>query len=371
VNAGDLRVNGVPATSVTGSGSNYTFTVVQPGFGAVNITWTPGHGIQDFGYPSNLSFDENGPGASWTYTLVDRTPPVVAARNPAAGATVTDLTQISLTFSEPVNGVDAADFLVNGAHAVGLGGGGSNYTFTFSQPPSGTVNISWLGGHGIVDLASPVNAFNATGAGATWSYTLDARTILVQSNATWLFFKGTAEASTPIDVWRQAVFDDSSWSNALAPFYYGDPYNSAANPGTLLSDMQGVYSSIYLRKPFVVANLSAITNLFLSAQSDDGFIAWLNGTEAARVNVNGLYPAWSATAPRSAPIRSSATYSGSAARNRPQARSGSPSVGGSAFPFWTSSAMRVRRTLTRANSATTKKAFAPTRRRTRRICKRS
>jgi len=39
-----------------------------------------------------------------------------------------------VTFTEPVRGVDAADFLVNGSPAFALGGGGANYTFIFAQP---------------------------------------------------------------------------------------------------------------------------------------------------------------------------------------------------------------------------------------------
>jgi hypothetical protein len=119
---------------VTGGGSNYTVTMTPPPFGTVNITWGAGHGITDFGYPSNLPFDQNGPGATWSYNLIDRMPPTIAATIPAAGATVTNLTAVSVTFNELVSGVDAADFLVNGAPAFGFSGSGSNYVFTFSQP---------------------------------------------------------------------------------------------------------------------------------------------------------------------------------------------------------------------------------------------
>ena len=310
VDASDLLVNGEPAIEMIGDTSNYVFTVIQPGYGTVNVSWAANHGIADFGFPSSLPFDENGPDASWTYDLVDRTPPTIAVREPVAGATVTNLTEIAVTFTEPVNGVDAADFLINGTAAFGLSGGGSNYTFSFSQPSSGLVNITWANDHGIGDLAPSPNAFNATGAGATWSYTLDTRTILVQSNSTWLFLKGTTEASAPVDAWRQLVFDDSNWSNSLAPFYFGDPYNSAANPGTLLSDMLGGYTSIYLRKTFQVANAGLVTNLLLNAQSDDGFIAWINGVEVARVNVAGGDTPYNGTASGTAqePAQSGAAY---------------------------------------------------------------
>src|SRR5262249_41707497 len=154
-----------------------------------------------------------------------------------------------------------SDLLLNGVPATGLTANGSNYTFSFIQPSSGLIAISWSTNHGIADLATAPNAFNATNPGATWSFTLDARTILIQSNATWAFLKGTAEASTPLSLWRTNEFDDSGWSNALAPFYYGDPYNTPGHPGTLLSDMQSNYTSIFLRGRFVIPNANSLTNL--------------------------------------------------------------------------------------------------------------
>src|SRR6185295_6950240 len=135
------------------------------------------------------------------------------------------------------------------------------------------------------DLAVEPNAFNRTGAGATWSYTLDNRVVLVASNANWKFVKGFAEASTPTSAWRQPGFDDSSWSNAPAPFFFGDPYTNATTPGTLLSDMNSNYTTIFLRKEFFVANRGEILSLALNHQTDDGLIAWLNGFEVLRFNV--------------------------------------------------------------------------------------
>lgn len=283
VNAADLLVNEVPASGVSGSGSNYTFTVAQPAYGTVAITWATNHGITDVGIPP-LPFDATASGATWTYTLLDAVPPTVASRTPAANTTVTNLTQVTVTFSEPVGGVDATDFRVNGISANGVSSlTNTAYTFTFNQPPSGLVTISWDSAHGITDLAVTPNAFN--GSNSTWSYTLDARTILVQSNANWLFIKGLAEASAPAAAWRAPVFNDSGWSNSPAPFYYGDPYNTTGIPGTLLSDMQNNYTSIYLRGRFVVPDLNTVTNLLLTAQSDDGFIAWINGVEVVRFNL--------------------------------------------------------------------------------------
>ncbi|HTD67524.1 MAG TPA: Ig-like domain-containing protein, partial [Candidatus Limnocylindria bacterium] len=278
VDAGDLLINGAPATGVTGSRSNYTFSFPHPPYGKVEVTFANGHGITDYGYPENLPFVET----TWEYDLIDRTIPTIASRFPATNAFVTNLTEVAVTFSEVVTNVDATDLLVNGTPGFALSGSGSSYTFSVIQPSSGTVNFTWATTHGILDTAS--NAFNRTGAGSTWSVTLDSRTTLAASNSTWRFIKGLAEASDPTNAWRQIGFDDSSWNNAAAPFFYGDPYTNAAITGTLLSDMRSNYSSIYLRKEFTIVNRSSVTNLILRAQSDDGFIAWINGVQVQRYN---------------------------------------------------------------------------------------
>ena len=285
VDASDLLVNDVPATNVVGSGSNFLFSFVQPAYGPVRIRFAADHNITDVGWPIHLAFYENEPDNSWTYDLVDRTAPVIALKDPAAGSALTNLVQLTVTFSEAVSGVDAADLLVNGTAAYEVSGAGATYSFSVSQPASGTVNITWAPNHGIADQAVTPNPFNATGAGATWSYTLDAKTILVESNSSWLFVKGTNEASLPTNAWRLAGFDDQQWSNAPAPFFYGDPYSNGVPAYTLLSDMRSNYTSLYLRKTFVLPNAANITNLFLRAQSDDGFIAWINGVEVYRFNV--------------------------------------------------------------------------------------
>src|SRR5205823_13266245 len=82
VDASDLLIGGVPATGVSGSGSNYIFSFPQPPFGEVEVTWASGHGITDFGWPTVLPFDEFGPNARWEYDLVDRVAPTIVARIP-------------------------------------------------------------------------------------------------------------------------------------------------------------------------------------------------------------------------------------------------------------------------------------------------
>lgn len=170
VTAAHLLVNGIGASSLAALDSTtYTFRFVQPPYGNVAIGWNPGHNISDQALPPNR-FDAHGPGATWTYELVDRTAPVVAAVTPNPGATVRSLGQVTVLFSEPVAGVDAADLRVGQTPATSVTGiAATEYLFTFPQPPPGTVQFAWAAGHGIVDQATPANAF----AGGAWTYRLD------------------------------------------------------------------------------------------------------------------------------------------------------------------------------------------------------
>ena len=93
--------------------------------------------------------------------------PTVQTIAPAAGSTVNSLTQIAVTFSEAVTGVDANDLLINNDAAVSVSGSGAGpYTFTFTQPQPGSINISWDFDHGIAGIGT--GPFQQ----GTWSYTL-------------------------------------------------------------------------------------------------------------------------------------------------------------------------------------------------------
>lgn len=112
--------------------------------------------------------------------------------------------------------------------------------------------------------------------------------ILIPMTSNWSYSKGFSEASSPDPtMWRNRSFDDSTWSLGQAPFYYeNQPGNATEYTGnTLLSDMFGGYTSVFLRRTFVVTNVSDLSELQLSGMSDDGFLAWINGTNVARFNM--------------------------------------------------------------------------------------
>jgi hypothetical protein len=98
----------------------------------------------------------------------------------------------------------------------------------------------------------------------------------------WRWRPGKTEASSPLTAWREASFNDSEFTTAPSPFWYGDVYPG----GTLISGMQGNYLCLFFRKTFVITNVAEIASLELGAIVDDGFVAWINGTEVERVSMS-------------------------------------------------------------------------------------
>ncbi len=116
-----------------------------------------------------------------------------------------------------------------------------------------------------------------------------ADTILVPRTASWHFVPGAAEASDPIDAWRQRGFDDGAWEELPAPFGYG-----AENDGPFGTDlslreppMRGTHTSIFLRRTFAVAADAQLVWYRLLVDYDDAFVVWINGELVLAHNMRG------------------------------------------------------------------------------------
>ena len=96
---------------------------------------------------------------------------MVLSVSPPPGA-LTNLTQIIVTFSEPVTPPAPSDLLIGGIpRAASVAGAGALYTFTLGeQPPYGVVEISWDAAHAIFDLEAQPNRFDETLSSAQWQY---------------------------------------------------------------------------------------------------------------------------------------------------------------------------------------------------------
>jgi hypothetical protein len=106
------------------------------------------------------------------------------------------------------------------------------------------------------------------------------RTLINQGDV----FKYLIPTSEPNSNWSELSFDDSNWSSGSSGFGYNDGDDATTIPnGT---------QSIYLRKTFTINNLATISSLILDMDYDDAFVAYINGNEVARANINGSPPAY-------------------------------------------------------------------------------
>jgi len=99
---------------------------------------------------------------------------------------------------------------------------------------------------------------------------------LVSQGSIWKYLDNGSDQGT---AWVQPAFNDSSWSSGPAPLGYGDANGQL--PATTVSygsDPNNKFITTYFRQKFSVAAASAVTNLVVNVQRDDGVIVYLNGT---------------------------------------------------------------------------------------------
>ena len=166
VSPADFLINGIPASSATGSGSSYNFYFKTPPFGPVTITWGPLHTIQDLNQPPER-FDASVAGANWNYELTDPRSPGLVSVLPPPGVILRQLGQIEVQFNRPVTGMDAADLLMNGMPALQVEGlGAGPYLFRFAPAQPGLATLTWAANAGIQTEGDGPRKFE----GASWSY---------------------------------------------------------------------------------------------------------------------------------------------------------------------------------------------------------
>ncbi|MEP7195329.1 MAG: lamin tail domain-containing protein [Saprospiraceae bacterium] len=98
----------------------------------------------------------------------------------------------------------------------------------------------------------------------------------VSESDEWRYFVGVQE---PPANWNQNNFDNSTWAMGPGGFGFGD-----ADDNTIIPDKT---ISVYYQKYFEITSPSEIQRGILSMDYDDAFVAYLNGVEIARNNING------------------------------------------------------------------------------------
>lgn len=98
---------------------------------------------------------------------------------------------------------------------------------------------------------------------------------IISQGDDWKYLVPVAEPSSS---WRLSGFVDTSWKTGKSGFGMGD--NDDATTIT-------VTRSIFLRKKFTINDLASVRQLILHMDYDDGFVAYLNGVEIARAQMDG------------------------------------------------------------------------------------
>ncbi len=80
-----------------------------------------------------------------------------------------------------------------------------------------------------------------------------------------------------ISGWTSSSFDDSEWNKGKTPIGYGET--------DIVTSVQNT-RSVFIRKTFTVKHVESVAQMMLHMDCDDGFIAYVNGTEIARSNMN-------------------------------------------------------------------------------------
>jgi len=101
-------------------------------------------------------------------------------------------------------------------------------------------------------------------------------------HSAWKYSTGTDLGTA----WRQPLYADSAWAMGIGVLGYGEPY--VATPIPMGPDSLTRYPTAYFRTSFVMPSpLPTIVSLTLNARYDDGFVVYLNGSEAARRSMSG------------------------------------------------------------------------------------
>ncbi len=173
-------------------------------------------------------------------------------------------------------------YALNAPQAASPGQSQPPYATAAGQPirngDSGNCAMQLLGlpaipGTHLNALVSPCNGtIGNTSAAAPISAPAIAR------HATWRYSDNDSDQGA---TWRYITYDDSSLPSGPAPLGFGDPVSTTLNPGVACARAM----TSYFRHTFWLAQPSDYSHAYLTMRGDDGYVAFVNGIEVARVNL--------------------------------------------------------------------------------------
>ena len=135
-------------------------------------------------------------------------------------------------------------------------------------------------------LYAPVTLEAKAPAGYTfsgWRQLSGSSVQLLKTNDTWKYYD---KGQLPAENWQSVSYNDGAWASGQAPL----GYNMTGVKTTIGygSNSQEKYPTTYFRKLFTLNAAPSSNDSFeLNYQVDDGFVVWINGQEAGRVNMPG------------------------------------------------------------------------------------
>ena len=103
---------------------------------------------------------------------------------------------------------------------------------------------------------------------------------IIDLEDSWHYYVANQE---PPSNWNQVSFNSSNWNIGPSGIGYGDGDDNTEVSNTI---------SVYLIKSFSITESDQIEKLAFHIDYDDGFVAYLNGNEFARDNIEGTPPAF-------------------------------------------------------------------------------
>jgi hypothetical protein len=133
-------------------------------------------------------------------------------------------------------------------------------------------------------LAVAVHQANATSSDLGFSLRFASDFVppveIMPMGGTFRYFEGFEEEPSDGTLdWTTPEFNDQNWSTGDEGFGYESGGAGGVTPllNTPLDEMEGIYTSLYLRKKFTVDNPGQYSDLILNIDYDDGFFAYVNG----------------------------------------------------------------------------------------------
>jgi hypothetical protein len=117
------------------------------------------------------------------------------------------------------------------------------------------------------------------------------QTVIVPNKSSWKYFTGS---SSPGATWKNPAFIDGGWASGIGELGYGDGDESTTVSYGPSSSSK--YITTYFRKTVNIANPAVYSNFLMNITYDDGFVVYVNGTEAGRANMPAGLPVHSTTA---------------------------------------------------------------------------